>query len=262
MTLEKSIYKVAMFYRRASSLNELERLRRLMDLNPEDLGVLLDYNKAALRQNINPLTEINERYDIDLTLSDSEWSFYNKLIDNVRWLAGLSAPNLEGVFLYNNRVGSLKGLNLFTARKLKNLVLDNNQIRVIDIDTLPFPNLGFLSLNGNQVEDVRNMASWRLPNLLTLSLVNNSISSINLNLPDLRTLNLENNLIKDLTWLENCNLPNLRELNVFNNQLTSLEGLEACNSRELTTVKLTGNRIRKINVHGFRYIFPNINFVL
>ena len=99
---------------------------------------------------------------------------------------------------------------------LHTLFLNNNQLKSIPI--FNFPNLLSLSLYSNQLTSI----SLKTPNLISLDLANNQLTSVSLNLPNLKVLHLDNNQLTSILDLT-LTVPKLELLFIYNNPLPETE---------------------------------------
>nr|XP_029735789.1 leucine-rich repeat-containing protein egg-6-like [Aedes albopictus] len=134
-----------------------------------------------------------------------------------------NATQLENLFLEGNRLQTLPAKVLNGARKLKQLILTNNDINTI---TYNFGNNSFLndlSINGNKISQLPTFQ--HIPRLKTFNGSNNSIAHIDKN-QFIRQIQIEN---IDLSHNQLTNLDltlssrNLQAIDISNNKLTSLE---------------------------------------
>ncbi|KAG7279856.1 hypothetical protein CRUP_016183, partial [Coryphaenoides rupestris] len=122
----------------------------------------------------------------------------------------------------NNAVSSLKNQPLDQLPNLQWLSLANNQLE--DMEGLGGTSLETLNLIGNRIQRVHGLQYGHLTNLVTLELRGNCLETTNgLYLPSLRRLYLGQNVIKRLEGLEG--LQSLTILHLRDNQLESLDGI-------------------------------------
>ncbi|BDR55288.1 hypothetical protein KIMH_13990 [Bombiscardovia apis] len=156
-------------------------------------------------------------------------------------LGSFDNPNIEHLYLKNNKITSVSSVNWSNLTKLQNIDLDNNQIT--DISTITgLPSLTRIDANVNQITNVGNFNN---PNITILNLCQNKISSIAsiswTNLTKLQSLGLNNNQITDISTI--TGLPSLTHLNVDANQITNTGAL---NNPNLTYIILSHNKISSI----------------
>ncbi len=249
-----SILKLAQSIRLASQKDELERLEMLMREFPNDPSLIVQYRSLTRRHQQKVIDTLPD-YD----LNQEEVDLSGKEIKSLAWMSGISAPNLKTLRLSENKIDSLVGLDQINAPGLIHLYLDSNSLSRLDVSDLHFPSLEFLSINSNNISNIDKISSWVLPKLKTISLVNNKIEEIiPFSAPRLERMLLGINRITSLSPLEDWDLPRLKEINLYSNLLTSLDGLENINAQNLTLLSVKSNRLRGINYHGIRYIFPNL----
>nr|XP_055047223.1 extracellular matrix protein 2-like [Misgurnus anguillicaudatus] len=171
----------------------------------------------------------------------------NNRIDSIQPNLLSLYDSMEFLVLSNNNLtdatveGAFKGI-----RSLKRLYMERNLFRSVPTD-LP-PSLEELRLDGNQVSAISEAAMARCPNLLILSLSNNSLGNETFKIPpgvllamgNLRTLTLSHNLLTSVP----LQLPlNLRELYLRGNRIHRLHGDVFWGEAELQVLDLSANRL-------------------
>lgn len=171
----------------------------------------------------------------------------NNHIDTVQSNLLSLYDSMEFLVLTNNRLtdaaieGGFEGV-----RSLKRLYMERNLLRSIPTD-LP-ASLEELRLDGNRVSVMSGSAVGRCPNLLILSLSNNSLGNnssvvppgVLLPLGRLRTLTLSNNR---LTSVPLQLPPSLRELYLRGNLIQHLQGDMFWGKAELQVLDLSANKL-------------------
>ncbi|KXJ70485.1 hypothetical protein RP20_CCG023395 [Aedes albopictus] len=134
-----------------------------------------------------------------------------------------NATQLENLFLEGNRLQTLPAKVLNGARKLKQLILTNNDINTITYNFGSNSFLNDLSINGNKISQLPTFQ--HIPRLKTFNGSNNSIAHIDKN-QFIRQIQIEN---IDLSHNQLTNLDltlssrNLQAIDISNNKLTSLK---------------------------------------
>ena len=118
--------------------------------------------------------------------------------------------------------------------------LSSNRIRIVDQDLGCLVNLKELNLSYNEIEGVKNL--WVLPNLTTLKLQKNNLSTTQWlpDFPALEKLNLWFNSLIEATGLEKYT--NLEVLELYHNEIETLVWLE--NLQQLEQLKVEFNNIK------------------
>jgi Leucine-rich repeat (LRR) protein len=176
---------------------------------------------------------IEEKYD-------EKTKFINLSFKNIkRIIKTKRLNNLENLWLHNNQITEIKGLNGLT--KLRELWLHNNQITEIK-GLNGLTKLRELWLNNNQITEIKRLE--KLNSLQNLWLNNNQITEIKglYGLTSLQILLLNNNQITEIKGLDG--LTSLQYLSLSNNQITEIKGLIGLNS--LQDLTLESNQIIKI----------------
>ncbi|XP_065145738.1 uncharacterized protein [Paramisgurnus dabryanus] len=171
----------------------------------------------------------------------------NNRIDSIQPNLLSLYDSMEFLVLSNNNLtdatveGAFKGI-----RSLKRLYMERNLLRSVPTD-LP-ASLEELRLDGNQVSAMSEAAMARCPNLLILSLSNNSLGNETSKIPpgvllpmgNLRTLTLSHNRLTSVP----LQLPlNLRELYLRGNRIHRLQGDIFWGEAELQVLDLSANRL-------------------
>jgi len=194
MSLSRSIKRVSSFIKIST---DIERLERLMESNPEEISVLVQYMREKLRRGhelsqslmikyvrlivkSNSEMEINnlfiaqeflkQKYDVSINLSIGHWYLNDSGISDLTWLTNLDAPNLRVLRLEENGIESLKGLSGLYAPNLTSIWLAGNQIKSLEgLSNIKAPNLKVVWLENNPIkitEKERKRYPFRI--LLTL----------------------------------------------------------------------------------------------
>ncbi|KAA0720993.1 Keratocan [Triplophysa tibetana] len=171
----------------------------------------------------------------------------NNRIDSVQSNLLSLYESMEFLVLSNNHLmdaaieGAFEGL-----QSLKRLYMERNLLRSVP-SNLPAP-LEELRMDGNQLSRISGAAMSLCPNLLILSLSNNSLGNnssvippgVLLPLGKLRTLTLSNNLLTSVPM----QLPlSLRELYLRGNLIQRLQGDIFWGEAELQVLDLSANRL-------------------
>lgn len=170
----------------------------------------------------------------------------NNLIDSVQSNLLSLYESMEFLVLTNNHLTDATIEKAFDGiRSLKRLYMERNLLRSVPTD-LP-ASLEELRLDGNHVSVISGSAMSRCPNLLILSLSNNSLGNssvippgVLLPLGKLRTLTLSNNRLTSVP----LQLPlSLRELYLRGNLIQRLPGDMFWGRAELQVLDLSANRL-------------------
>ncbi|XP_051543942.1 podocan [Myxocyprinus asiaticus] len=171
----------------------------------------------------------------------------NNHIDSIQLNLLSAYTSMEFLVLTNNRLsdGTIEGA-FEGIPNLKRLYMEKNLLQSIPTD-LP-GTLEELRLDGNQVSVMSEAALVLCPNLLILSLSNNSLGNesstispgVFLPLGNLRTLTLSYNLLSSVP----LQLPlSLRELYIRGNRIQRLQGDMFWGKAELQVLDLSANRL-------------------
>lgn len=188
----------------------------------------------------------------------------NEKIANIP-LEVIEYQKFEELDFTNNEITNIPaGINKLD--KLNTLIIDNNQIQNIDISIEELEKLNLLSLKNNRINSRTGLSfplsieyldlSYNLlfnidynlillPNLKTLNLANNFITTFDLSIDQVRylqkleKLNLSNNFLFEFQ-IYSCYLKSLKELNLSNNLLKKLPD-EISNLENLETINLKNN---------------------
>lgn len=93
-------------------------------------------------------------------------------------IPAVALPQLSWFNLNNNQITTIPSL---IAPQLQGIFLDNNQITEIPVLDLDFPDLKYLDLVNNQIENVDPKAILQFPKLIILELSGNPITSEKVN---------------------------------------------------------------------------------
>lgn len=169
----------------------------------------------------------------------------NNHIDSIQLNLLSEYDSMEFLVLSNNRLSDASIEGAFEGiQSLKRLYVERNLLRSIPTD-LPVT-LEELRLDRNQISVMSDAAFGRCPNLLILSLSNNSLGNksippgVLLPLGKLRTLTLSYNQLSSVP----LQLPlSLRELYLRGNRIQSLQGDMFWGEAELEVLDLSANRL-------------------
>jgi len=166
--------------------------------------------EKAIREELKKPTGELTKADLEkvtlLILSYTELTEVPKELENL--------TQLRKLYLWNNKLTDVKGLEKFT--KLERLNLSGNQLTELPKGLEKLTQLRSLHLGSNKLTDVKDLE--KLTQLTTLSLNANKLTDVP----------------KEL-----AKLTQLRKLELHNNKLTSLKGLE--NLTQLTILELRDN---------------------
>jgi len=214
-------------------LNKLPFLRylSLSDNNISSLcGISSLRSIEVLNIDVNKLTNITELSAITTLV---QLKANSNSIDS---FPVLSAPRLEKLELYHNRIASLPSQALNQLTSLTHLNLGRNQLEYVsgsDISSCPL--LRQLILSQNRLREFpRNL---RLPLLECLWMSGNQLNSMNswvfsdenpqFFLPVLERLYVQDNVISDFPTSVAANLPRLSELDLSFNSISSLRSIQS-----------------------------------
>ncbi len=147
-------------------------------------------------------------------------------ITNINVLEISNFPNLEKLYLNNNKISDITVLQKVKFEKLENLNLSQNEITDINVlEKVNFPLLKKLKLNNNKISDINVFSKVKLEKLETLYLGNNDIIDITVfekvNFKGLKLLDLKQNYIDNINSFNNNIFENLEELNLGHNNINS-----------------------------------------
>lgn len=138
-----------------------------------------------IRRNIDSIEIENEIIEEDFS---TVLILEDRSISHLDFLKNRICNALEGLYLGNNGLSDLEGLEKFQANNLKTLDLKRNHIEIIG--KLNFPKLKFLDLDYNNLEDLDSLENLCLPNLTHMRVFKNKLKNIDglfyLNAPKLK----------------------------------------------------------------------------
>ena len=169
--------------------------------------------------------------DSFLDCSGKSWIYFPEISE---------IPSTVGtIILRNNNIGQFHPRGAATGHRPNVWSIDISENKIINAEENGlhemFPNLIFLDLSKNQIQQIKQQA----------------FSGLKL----LRNLHLERNQIRLITNNAFDNLANLAELNLGNNQLMILNFRWLRNLKSLTSLHLADNRIAK--VESWRHPWPS-----
>ncbi|XP_050296865.1 chaoptin isoform X2 [Anthonomus grandis grandis] len=124
---------------------------------------------------------------------------------------------------------------------LLHLKIDNVSLIQVPLSKLPFSKLATLSLANNQLSNIPNEMVMKMPNLQSLNVNYNSITSIPLQLQSFEELRFLSMMSNPITTLTNTSLTNLilEELDMRNFDLTTFQmGVFCCKMCSLRTLRM------------------------
>ena len=135
-----------------------------------------------LEQNIDKLKACNfpNLKEFGINYIFGKYTTKNKEIkDSFEKLKEFKIPNLENLYAQNNDINSLSLFDKMQLQKLKELYLNKNELKEIDINTVTkFPNLERISFNFNSISKINNINKIKdLKNLKKFSIENNRLDS-------------------------------------------------------------------------------------
>ena len=158
--------------------------------------------------------------------------------------------NDEEIDLTNKKLGDedIEVLSQMTFNKLIKLSLDTNDIfEIKPLTNMDLSKLQVLNLDNNCISDINIFDKMKCFNLQTLWLNNNNIKDINVfervKLSKLQFLYLNNNKIEDITVFQRANLDSLQRLYLRNNCISDITCLEKISSNKIELVFLNKNKI-------------------
>jgi len=263
------------------------------------------YNQSLVPPTIFCLQALAEIYIMDSTICDEQSSVCQLSSEIERWSESLSSLNilrtrvthlptsigklqrLNTVKLWNNDLATLP--NTFSSLKLlSSLSIIFNQLKSLPKGFGMLNSLSTIELNNNV--NLRSIQSLNgLPNLITISAINCSITSIPINLPKLYFMEMTNNKISNLNGIQTigsqqdltkyflfslnqiravpseiASVNNLYIFHLDNNQLTNLPstifGYKALAVLYIQNNSFTSNVLRQI-VNKFKTTNPNMRLV-
>ncbi|KAN0025583.1 hypothetical protein ACTFIU_002022 [Dictyostelium citrinum] len=227
-----------------------------------DYFFIMDYTQTNDTSNVVALELSNSNIN---SVNNERFELFNKLIyidlnnNFVQFKAFSSIPNLQELYLSNNRICDLEFNNLNSNLKtscvgfqfLKKLDLSNNQINSSNmIHLMKLQNLVCLNLSSNEIITLPdNMSSFSSLETLYLenchlSLKNSTLSSLS-TIPNLRLLNLNGNQWDRILPIDGI-FKSLNEISLCNNFISNLfniANLYHTSYPLLTRVQLFGNPV-------------------
>lgn len=271
MNIRRSIKRVASFIRYSSESDEFDRMQRMLELNPKDLGLYDSYIRLGARlnrpeiedlsflddpsirsnyilaceeQNVEPKLFrkwMKTKYGFSINPEKMEWVIRTH-VENFDWMLGLNTPSI--IHLLDLRLTIPPSFSLL--RNPENLLILNlhgNNYTYLNIFDCPLPSLKDLSFNSNNIHNLEGPLDF--PNLTVLRINDNNIdlSSIsNLRLPNLDTLQISSNKLSSFKGLEKLEAPKLRKIELDFNRFDTLEGIERLNKfTNLSYIYFIGN---------------------
>ncbi|XP_069698671.1 relaxin receptor 2-like isoform X2 [Periplaneta americana] len=199
-----------------------------------------------------------------ITLSQDSFKKYHNLeLIHLGWNQISDIPNgmfkgqrtLRRLFLSKNSLTELRPGVLQDLPHLSWLVLQDNCISDIDLDTFQYLNLTWLDMTRNNLT-LKGKIFPDLPELKQLILEDNTIETIGeftlANLKALQALDLTKNRIRYIHPKAFANLWNLEELELSGNQLVSLSSSVFYNLTFLMKLSLSNNPFRLLPTQLFR----------
>uniref|UniRef100_A0A1I7TMU7 Ig-like domain-containing protein n=1 Tax=Caenorhabditis tropicalis TaxID=1561998 RepID=A0A1I7TMU7_9PELO len=217
-TSELSLTSIANFS--MSSLPEIPKLKFLkVSSSPGDNDWFLRRNQFPELQTLHftkcqlkvfPKALISLPSLLELDLSDN-------LLENLG-ADSIHIRSIQRVYLKNNQI---KTSDFTSAVSLRELILRQNQIKLIETDTTdPLQQLETLDLSGNLLSEVRLEAQQNFRHLFSLNLSCNPLQVIRdgfLQLPDLQVLQLDKCDVSVVEAGAFGNLPRLHSMDIKNN---------------------------------------------
>ncbi|XP_074930541.1 LOW QUALITY PROTEIN: leucine-rich repeat-containing protein 17 [Archocentrus centrarchus] len=172
-------------------------------------------------------------------------------------LPSLVPPITELLDLSDNRISLIPERSFNTTRKLRVLLLQNNNISVVENGA--FTHLEFLQkldLSWNQISVLSEGFSIGLASLRELQLAHNQLTALDSwplrHLDSIQRLNLTSNNIQTIQMRSFSSMSLLRQLHLQDNQLTSLRSGTFSMLRSLEVLNLAGNRISEAEIGVFK----------
>ena len=235
------------------AFNDYDSVRKLVLTKHEITSLPLDAFRRlqklkSLDLSENSITDLESDIFKDLqSLEELNFSF-NRLtsltgdvFNNIQYLLKLN--------LSNNQIANINDTSANQLPKLTHLDLSHNHLETIDnkfIESLS--NLQFLDVSFNKINKLPEEFLSRFGSLSELRVTNNLLQSISgEDLPSsLRALSIGNNKIASLP----LNLPEIRYLNIQDNSISSIQ-IAAAWFKELQSLNISGNAITA---------FPDVKF--
>ena len=150
--------------------------------SPKDQNFEAKINKLldSFEKNKMKLIEVfNQLYGTNITIDDEKINLRDKRIGDIglKLLSKLELRKLKKLILVNNNISNIDDLKYFICTDLKTLNLGYNNIRDIDIFNEVNFSLEELDLNYNRIENINifeNMDIWQFKDLKVLKLFNNN----------------------------------------------------------------------------------------
>ena len=256
---------------------EKNNLQRIPTGSFGNIGSLRELNIASNKIQsipINAFSGLNQLAKV--TLSNNEISSVDSIFGH---------PLLTEISLNRNRISQLSGqfTNVFA---LKNLDLSKNQISTFDPSSLgsgPLQNLTNLDLSGNLIHYISCSAFQNLPNIATLSLADNKLTTVpptcvlqhlshivELDLSRNQIVSVQDNAFSSIQTLQNLRLNDMPSLLTVSKGafqgLSQIQALSINNNPNFTEftkdhVKPSNHpRLTQLFLHGngFRYIEEDV----
>ncbi|KAJ3670004.1 hypothetical protein LUZ60_010328 [Juncus effusus] len=224
---------VSSFSSGGTSKTGMKRVGSTSGINSVELG--------SVNSKRNPVSRARDSRtlmlpQVDLKLSDElRLDRRGHRVANLRQLS--LSPNLEFVYLRDNRLSSVEGIEVL--KRIKVLDLSFNEFKVPAFEPLGnCKNLQQLYLAGNQISSLSTLPV--LPNLEFLSVAQNKLKSLAMaSQPRLQVLAASKNKISTLRSFPN--LPSLEHLRIEENPILDVPHVEAA------SILLVGPSLKKFN---------------
>lgn len=267
-----------------------------------------DSNLKILKMKFNNLTSLEPNLCLN-TRQMKEVDFSYNQISHVDEMAFAGCENsLEKIILESNSITSISFGNTDPFRCLSYINLEGNEIVQLDCDSFPTtkawngPHLNFfhnklekidlkcdkhfhsliLNIDHNNLKNITIPASEMMKNLQELSVKENQISSISIqmNMDNLKVLNISMNNLEDISDISRClalevldvsynyielldassfyRMSHLQQLNLTNNNVSEIGRGTFSYQRNLTELDLSHNKLKKISLDLFLPYFDNL----
>uniref|UniRef100_A0A182WJ91 LRRCT domain-containing protein n=1 Tax=Anopheles minimus TaxID=112268 RepID=A0A182WJ91_9DIPT len=204
--------------------------------------ILIDLSKNQIRQ-LFPMTSPPK-----VRLSVATIDLTANLLERLDMFVFVHMPDLERLFLQENRIVRFEASAPVTYALFNRLILKTNKISSFDARNLTLPALYSIYLDENALTEIPT--HWgSMPNMRYLGFERNNLKQVDLSVfggfVNLSQVFLSDNKIESIRTSSPITLPWLSLLTIDNNQLVSVN-FAGCNFPEMYYISLTNNQLTAV----------------